>query len=283
MRLSLLKRLLAVPSYTFHEDQMAHFIVDHVNQRGLARCGRASVDEHKNVFIVKGDARLLPCAAAHIDTVHQWREARIIRQDGVIFAVDKQGHRVGPGADDKTGVFVALSLLERLESLAVCLFAAEEAGAVGARQACADFFHRVGYVIEFDCPGAGLVSYTSGGERLFRNDGDFLKTAWPVLEKHRATNLQRHPFSDVMALRQRFPFECLNLSAGYRRWHCDDEYVNLAEVAAALNLGEELIRALGEQRYEFRIGEPESPEPPIKVTGLSVDEPISALAVHKSC
>jgi hypothetical protein len=40
------------------------------------------------------------------------------------------------------------------------------------------------YVIEFDCPGRGLVSYTSGGTRLFANEGDFIRAAGPVLRAH---------------------------------------------------------------------------------------------------
>ncbi|MGA2501776.1 MAG: hypothetical protein ABSH20_28885 [Tepidisphaeraceae bacterium] len=166
-----------------------------------------------------------------------------------------------------------LELLERVENISVALFAAQEVGAVGARNVRADFFERVGWLMEFDCPGAGLLSYTCGGERLFRNDGEFIKRALPALKRPGATKWQHHPFSDVMVLRQRFPLECLNLSAGYHCWHRDNEHANLAEVAAAVALGEELVRALGEQRYSFRRGEPESPCPPMEVTAMTVYEP----------
>ena len=74
----------------------------------------------------------------------------------------------------KAGVFICLELLERFDNIAVALFAAEEAGCVGSRNADPKFFERVGCVIEFDCPGRGLVSYTSGGVRLFENGGDFI-------------------------------------------------------------------------------------------------------------
>ena len=277
MRLDLLKGLLAVPSYSFHEEKVVGFIREHVNRRGVARCGRVTVDQHQNVYIVKGNARFGPCVAAHIDSVQRWNDVQIVEENGTIFGVDGRGQRVGPGADDKAGVFVALELMERFQNIYVVLFAAEECGCIGVRNAREDFFRGIGFVIEFDCPGAGLISYTSGGQRFFRNDGEFINRALPVLQRHGATKWQRHPFSDVMVLRQRFPMECLNVSAGYRRWHCDDEFVNIGEVAAALNLGEELIRALGERRYSFRAGEPESPEPPIEVTGLVVDEPASWL------
>ena len=273
MRLNLLKRLLAVPTWTFHEEKMVSFIMDHVNRRDVARCGRATVDEHNNVFVVKGNARFAPCVAAHIDTVQRWSKVQIVQQDGIIFSVDDQGRRVGPGADDKAGAFLCLELLERVENISVAFFAAEEVGCIGARNARADFFERVGWVMEFDCPARGLFSYTCGGVRLFKNDGEFIKRALPVLQRHGATRWQHHPYSDVKALRQRFDIEAMNLSVGYHAWHRDDEYVNLAETAAAVNLGEELIRALGERRYSFRIGEPESPSPPMEVTAMTVDEP----------
>lgn len=274
MRLNLLKRLLAVPTWTFREEKMVSFIVEHVNKRGVVCCGRATVDEHNNVYIVKGDDQFAPCLAAHLDTVQRWNEVQIVQQDGIILGVDDQGRRVGPGADDKTGVFACLELLERVENISVAFFAAEEVGCIGARNARADFFERVGWVMEYDCPARGLVSYTSGGVRLFKHDGEFIKRALPVLQRHGATRWQHHPYSDVKALRHRFDIEALNLSAGYRHWHRDDEFVDVAEVAAALNLGEELIRALGEQCYKFRVGEPESPSPPIEVTAMTVvDEP----------
>jgi hypothetical protein len=55
-----------------------------------------------------------------------------------------------------------------------------------------------------------------------------------MLEAHGLTRWQHHPFTDVMALRERFGFSCLNLSCGYYNWHRPDEYVALNEVEAAL-------------------------------------------------
>ena len=270
-QLDLLKRLLAVPTCAYHEEGMVNFLVDHVKNRGVARCGKVSVDEHKNVLVVKRNARFAPCVAAHTDTVHNWTKIQIVQQDGILFGVDEHGHRTGLGGDDKAGVFICLELLERFENLAVALFSGEEVGCVGAQNARADFFEQVGYVLEFDAPASGLLSYTSGGVRLFQNDGEFIRVALPILEKHGSTKWQDHPFSDVKALRQRFAFSCLNLSAGYHRWHGADEYVDLAETAAAVEMGQELIQALGERRYEFPVGEPEAAMPPVEVTGLKVD------------
>ncbi len=271
MNLDLLKQILAVPTCSRQEQRMVEFLVEHVRQRGVDRCGEIISDEWNNVFIRKGRVEHFPCVAAHIDTVQPLRCVEIIQKDGSLIGMDKQGQRTGIGGDDKAGVFVCLELLERFENIAVALFASEEIGCIGAKHAPATWFEDVGYIIEFDCPGRGLVSYTSSGERLFANDGEFIQTAAPVLQVHGLTRWQRHPFTDVMALRQRFDFSCLNLSCGYHNWHRSDEYVVVEEVEAAVNAGEALISALGSRSYPFAPGASDLAAPLYEVTGLQVN------------
>jgi tripeptide aminopeptidase len=254
LRLDLLRGLLTVPTCSRQEDRMVEFIAEHVRQRGSARCGSIVADQSNNILIRKGGPGIVPCIAAHIDTVHPLRPVEITQQDGLLFSVDEHGQRTGIGADDKAGVFVCLELLERFDDIAVALFAAEEIGCVGASHAPAAWFDNVGYAIEFDAPGRGLVSYTSGSTRLFANDGEFIRTAAPVLHAHGLTCWRHHPFTDVMALRRRFNFSCLNLSCGYHNWHRPDEYLVLDEVEAAVNAGEALIAALGCRSYPFAAG-----------------------------
>ena len=270
MRLELLKQLLGVPSPSRREEQMVAFLKEHVRQRGVERCGEIVSDQFNNVLIRKGKPGTVPCVAAHLDTVHEAGAAKIVQQDGFLFGMDGQGERTGIGADDKAGVFVCLELLEKFENIAVILFAGEEIGCVGAEHAPKAWFEDVGYVIEFDCPGQRLVSYTSNGVRLFSNDGEFIKTAGPVMQAHGLTRWQRHPFSDVMALRQRFGFSCLNLSCGYYNWHRRDEYVVVDEVEAAVHAGEALITALGCRAYPFKAGANDRTTPLYEVTGLKI-------------
>ena len=249
---------------------MVEFLVEQVRQRGAARCGEIVVDEWNNVFIRKGRADYCPCVAAHIDTVQPLRPVQIVQQNGVLVGYDLHGQRTGIGADDKAGVFVCLELLERCQNIAVALFAAEEIGCFGAKHAPAGWFDGVGSVVEFDCPGHGLVSYSSGGERLFANDGEFIQTAAPVLQAHGLTRFQHHPFTDVMALRRRFGFSCLNLSCGYHNWHRPDEYVVVAEVEAAVNAGEALIAALASRAYPFDADADDTATPKFEVTSLQL-------------
>ena len=237
---------------------------------GEGRRGRCWSDQHNNVYILKGDAELYPCVAAHTDTVHPMREVKIIEQDGMLVGFDDQGRRVGIGADDKSGVYICLELLEQFQNIAVAFFAGEELCCRGAYAADPAFFEKVGYVVAFDGPARGLVSYTAGGVRLFQNDGDFIRRALPVLNRHGAVNWQRHPFTDVMALRERFTFSCMNLSCGYYNWHASDEFLKLEDTAAAVEMGHDLLEALGERRYDYDRSQPEAPEPPVEVTGLTL-------------
>ena len=270
MPLNVLKQLLAVPTCSGQEGQMVEFLVEHVRQRGSARCGSIVTDSLNNVFIRKGGPGTVPCVAAHIDTVHPLRPVEMVQQDGILFGLDENGQRTCIGADDKAGVYICLELLERFDHIAVALFAAEEIGCVGADHAPAAWFDDVGYVIEFDCPGYGLVSYTSSGTRLFANDGEFIQTAAPVLQTHGLTRWQHHPFTDVMALRRRFNFSCLNLASGYRNWHRSDDYVVVEEAQAAVRAGEALIAALGHRSYPFKAGADDLVAPLCEVTGLQV-------------
>lgn len=270
MNLSLLKRLLAVPTCSRQEQHMVAFLVDHVRERGSVRCGEIMTDEWNNILIRKGQAECFPCVAAHIDSVQPLRPVEIVQQDGILLGLSERGHRTGFGADDKAGVFVCLELLERCDTIAVALFAAEEIGCVGAKHAPPSWFEDVGFLIEFDCPGRGLVSYTSSGTRLFANDGQFIQTAMPALQAHGLTRFQHHPFSDVMALRQRFDFSCLNVSCGYHNWHCADEFIVIEEVEAAINAGEALISALGCRAYPFAGEAEDAAAPQFEVTGLQL-------------
>ena len=270
MGLDFLKQILAVPTCSGQEDQMVDFLASHVRNGSKGLRGTCVTDAWNNILIRKGDAPCLPCVAAHLDTVHQPRPVQIVEQDGIVFGLDQQGQRYGIGADDKAGVFVCLELLERFDNIAVALFASEEIGGQGAYHTPVKWFDDIGYVIEFDCPGRGLVSYTSGGTRLFANDGDFIRTAGPILRAHGLISWQHHPFSDVMALRERFNFSCLNLSCGYHHWHRPDEYIVLDEVEAALAAAAVLVEALGCRRYQFVDGDADAGLPPVEITGLQL-------------
>lgn len=269
MNIHLLKSLLAVPTCTGHEKAMVSFLLEHVSEDPRKR-GRVMRDEHNNVFIVKGqpaEGGYYPCVAAHTDTVFPLSHVNIVRRNSDFIGLNKQGQQRGIGGDCKTGIHVCLELLETFDVLKVALFASEENGCRGAFAAHSSFFDDVGYCIEFDCPSYGVMSYTCGGERLFENNGPFIRTALSVLQSCNINRWQHHPFTDVMALRKRFEFSCLNLGSGYYRWHSNDEYVKVDDVRQAVSAGMSLLTALGQRNYPVQ---DLSGVSPINVTNLNI-------------
>lgn len=263
-----LRQVLEIPTQSLIEDAMVEFLSKEANRLG-ARC---YVDKFNNVVLKKG-VGMLPCVSAHIDSVQPVsRKFRVVRENDLLLGYDERNNRVGFGGDDKAGVYICLELLERFDTIAAAFFSAEEIGCRGAFSIHPSLFDDIGYLVEFDCPARGLVSYTSGGTRLFENDGEFIKRALPVLKKWDFTEWQRHPYSDVMAIRRRFPISCLNLSSGYYNWHAANECVHIPDTSVALAMATSLIATLGTERYLYANGHNDLDEsvPPIEIKPLSV-------------
>ena len=273
MRLDLLKTLLAIPSRPYKEERMIEFIEQHVSSADTTRAVEMTVDEFDNIFTVKGHGSFPPCVAAHLDCVNDCEDVTIVEDDGAVLGYNSQGKRVGVGADDKAGLFICLELLHRFDDLAVILFAAHEVGCKGAYGAlCSrqDFIEGVSYVLEFDAPSRNVASYTCGGERLFDNQGEFIKTAWPVLSKWGVNQWGHHPKTDVAALRSCCNVACLNLPAGYYNWHRDDDYIRLSDVANSIEMATELIKTLGRRKYRDGRPEDDKAEPLMEIVPLRV-------------
>ena len=120
------------------------------------------------------------------------------------------------------------------------------------------------------------MSYTSGGVRLFQNDGDFIRKALSVMCQYGVLQWQHNPFSDVKAIRARFQRCCLNISAGYYNWHRRDEFVKPSDVEHALAFGSDLLHALGERRYDFDSSVPDLAAPVAVVTDRDLDMTMNA-------
>lgn len=273
MNIKMFEKLLAVQTVSHNEQAMVDWLVNH-----FARTRRVTVtvDAFRNVYVRKGNAEFAPCVAAHLDTVQPIRESvSILHVGDRLFGVDKKKYQIGIGADDKAGIFVCLNLLEKFDSLNAVFFAGEEVGRHGANNSDPKFFEQVGCVIEYDCPSRNMLSYSTGGVRLFANGGDFIKTALPVLKAHGTTLWQKHPYTDVMAIRQRFPVSCLNLSCGYYEWHALTEFVSLSDVQLAINQGIDLIKVLGCFRYDCPVDlSVDTDQPLLPIGNLYVPAPV---------
>ena len=273
MNKEVLKELLAVQTYSGHEEEMVEWLCAYI--AAVIPEATVRVDEFLNVYVTKGSAEAYPCVAAHIDSVQPFRRVSVIETGDILTGFDTwTGRQCGLGADDKTGVFVCLNLLERCDAIRAVFFAMEEIGCRGAAHADPDFMRQVGYLIEYDCPSRNMLSYTLSGVRLFENSGAFIQTALPVLRQHGTTLWQHHPFTDAVAIRRQFPISCLNLSSGYYNWHAANECVSLSDVQLAIDQGIDLIAALGATAYPcpIRITE-QLTESPVPIGPLRVPNP----------
>ena len=243
--------ILSTPTFFAQEDRLIQKVIDKVKGKELT----VTQDKYGNIFIQKGltNSQIYPCVVAHLDTVHEIREFIVHNESGKLFAKLEDGTPYGIGGDDKAGVFACLQLLERIDNIKVALFVGEEFGCYGSILCDKTFFENVGYVIQFDAPSHNWISYRSFGVTLFDKDGHFYKTIEPVLKKYMGESLLlgNHPYTDVWAIKKKVPVSCINLSIGYYDMHTQHEYVDIDVCMSCVDMGEEIIKTLGETRYEF--------------------------------
>ena len=251
-KLQRLKEVLSVPTYSRQEDLMIEYLERVLIEKGYDY----KKDSIGNIYVTKGQAEYFPCFVAHTDTVHSINHNLMVVQleeedKTILTGIDSKTMRPsGIGGDDKCGVFLCLEMLDTLDNVKVALFVSEEIGCVGSRQADPEFFSNVGYAIQYDSPKGNSMSMTLMGKELFGKSTDFGEKVSPLILEHGITDWARHPYTDIWPLMEKFGFSCLNLAAGYHRYHTDNEYVVVEEVQNAFKLGLKLHEILGENFYE---------------------------------
>jgi len=256
-KLGRLKEVLAVPTYSRNEVLMIEYLKKVLDQKGYDY----TVDNLGNIYVTKGVAEWYPCFVAHTDTVHTVNPNLTVVQleeDGktILTGIDKETMKPsGIGGDDKCGVFLCLEMLDKLDNVKIALFVSEEIGCVGSKQADPEFFKNVGYAIQYDSPEGDSMSMTLMGKKLFNAESDFGSKVGNLILEHGITYWERHPYTDIWPLMEKFGFSCLNLAAGYHRYHTANEYVVVEEVENSFELGLKLHEILGENYYE-RVEEP---------------------------
>ena len=167
----------------------------------------------------------------------------------------KGKHRIyaedfGLGGDDKAGIVIALTILDKLPICKAVFFVEEEAGCCGSQKAELAWFKDAGYVIAFDSPEGNCASWSCSGECLF--DRAFYETYLVELgEKYGLTKYVAHPYTDVMVLRIDTALMCMNFGAGYYKYHTPSEYCIAEEMDNAAAMGLYLINRLGYKEYVF--------------------------------
>ena len=253
-----LEEVLSIPTYSRNEILMREYILQFAEDNGI----ESKVDIKGNVYLTKGSEKMTsaeyyPCVVSHIDTVHRQHEELISKNERLPIVEDEEGRlkayhphtgeQTGIGGDDKCGVFVCLSLFEKLDVLKGAFFVEEEIGMLGSKEAQSEFFENVGYAIQFDAPSADWITEVCSGVKIL--DEGFKQKIKPILAEGGYHNFSNDPFTDVNQLAQKFDFNCLNLGCGYYQQHTNREFVVIEEVKKSLEVGEKLIVFLGNNKY----------------------------------
>jgi hypothetical protein len=251
--LNRLVEILSVPTHSRDESRMIAYLKGVLTEKGY----EYTVDEMGNIYVTKGVTENYPLFIAHTDTVHKVNENLRIKE----YIHNGQGHvdklaltgydqlteqPSGCGGDDKCGVYLALEMLDKFDNVKVGFFISEEIGCIGSRFAVKnnpEFFENVGYAIQYDSPEGDSLSSTLMGKYLFESSDEFTDKVGGLIKERGITKWANHP------LMEEFDFCCLNLAAGYYRYHTANEYVIVDDVQNGYDLGLELVETLGENKY----------------------------------
>ena len=254
-KLQRLKEVLSVPTHSRNEKLMIEYLEKVLKDKGF----KYQKDKMGNIFVTKGKTEYFPLFVSHTDTVHRvntnLKVVQLEEENEIILTgVDKETLKPsGIGGDDKCGVFLCLEMLDTLDNVKVAFFVSEEIGCLGSKKAVStnpQFFQNVGYAIQYDSPKGNSMSMSLMGKDLFNKTSDFGEKVSPLILEHGINDWARHPYTDIWPLIDTFNFSCLNLAAGYHRYHTDNEYVVVSEVQNGFELGLKLHQELGENFYE---------------------------------
>ena len=250
-KLNRLKEVLSIPTYSRNEYLMIEYLEKVLTEKGY----NYTKDKIGNIYVTKGEAEFFPCFVAHTDTVHSINNRLKVvelKEDNktILTGVDSETLKPsGIGGDDKCGVFLCLEMLDTLDNVKVALFVSEEIGCLGSREADPEFFKNVGYAIQYDSPEGDTMSMSLMGNNLFEQKSDFGNKVGSLILEHGIEHWARHPYTDVWQIMEKFNISCLNLAAGYHRYHTANEYVVVEEVENWFELGLKLHEVLGENYY----------------------------------
>lgn len=244
------KRVLSVPSYTGHEQRVREFILSWASEHSV----ETMCDDAGNVYLTKGsvgDGEYFPCLTSHMDTVHTKNIEHVDNdepleiieaEDDVFYCSD------GIGGDDKAGIAICLSLVEKLDVAKACFFVEEEPGCLGSERLCEDWFNDVGYCVAYDSPGYNRSAYACSGVMLFDRQF-FSEHVEPLFSKFGVTNFRSEPCTDIENIRLKVGVACVNIGAGYHNNHTYSEFCDFVEMEGLANLGLEFINSLGMTRF----------------------------------
>ena len=243
---NLLKRLYEVHSPSRGEKPMRKLLKKLCKQYG------ADVEKDKkgNLLVTKGKAKTYPCICAHMDQVQHAHseDFTVLRVGDVIMGYSpKSMAQQGLGADDKNGLWIALSLLRERRVLKCAFFMGEEVGCIGSSAVDMEFFKDCRFCIQPDRRNGGDLITNIGGKLC---SDAFLEALDGKLYGYLPTDGLS---TDVGTLAQRgVGISCVNISCGYYHPHTDHECTKWGELCNALDFARHVCRLRGTYRHEFK-------------------------------
>lgn len=223
---NLLKDLYCVFSPSGSEKKMRRFIKRYIydNVKGAI----VEQDSAGNLYVTKGESESYPCLCAHMDQVQRLhpKDFCCIESDDVIFGYSpKTRQQCGLGADDKNGIFIALTCLQEYDVLKCAFFVGEEIGCVGSRAADVSFFDDCRFCAQIDRRGdCDMVTDISD----VMCSEEFIKDADCETFGYR---IHDGLMTDVDTLRNRgVKASCINMSCGYYEPHTNQEFTDKGDL-----------------------------------------------------
>ena len=260
--------LMSVPTYSRNEYRMQMYIINWARSRQI----EVSMDKKGNLYLRKGvlgENEYYPCVTSHMDTVQEkskvyaeagarldikTREKTLYTEKDKKFYGGDVKHEIyidgmGIGADDKGGVFISLSLMEKFDKMKAAFFVEEEVGMMGSKDMDAHFFDDCGYCIGWDSPELNRAAWKASGTRLFSMEfyEDYIKE---VCDEWGMTDFRSEPFTDIINIREKTGLMCMNFGNGGYDPHMYSEYSVIEDMDHALGMGIALVEKLGNKLYK---------------------------------
>lgn len=186
-----------------------------------------------NMYII-AEGELPVCLCAHMDTVFPKPPATFYfdREQSVLWSPD------GLGADDRTGVYIIINLIEKGYKPSVIFTDLEERGGIGADALIKHFqecpFSDCRALIQLDRRGSNDAVYyecdNKDFEKLITSYG--FVTEWGT-------------FTDISVFGPQWGIAAVNLSVGYYNEHQNIETLNMAECHQTIDRVEKMLQDCG--------------------------------------
>lgn len=199
-------------------------------------------DKSDNIYVTKGEAETYAAICCHTDQVQKNKPTFKVCQVGdCLFGYDDvEKTPVGLGFDDKTGICVALHMLEKYPAVKAAFFTGEEIGCIGSGKADMTFFDNCRFVVQCDRKGNSDFITTAAGTELCSKD--FIKAVNPEAYGYKeATGLT----TDVKELKHRnLKVSACNISCGYYNPHSEKECQSISDLEKCIKLVDHIFTDL---------------------------------------